>query len=303
MSRTVSKLILSSALFSLAACDLGSTVVPSNGNGSGTGSNGTGSGTTGTGSGTTDTGTGSGTTTPQDEFVAVSIAEALTQGTTALHAVSISNATVVAIYEAKTNGSPNGKGTFYIQDGSGPGLAVYRGFNDTSALPKLGDKVNVKGHFTKYNGIFEIVGKTGTAAGVTYSHPLTIEVLESGTAPAPETFDPAKANDTDMIGHVVKIDGPLEITDADALVMTSTADGGTTTRPAGFKITGDVLVNDTYVYYDCIKPLQGGVGGLSFPNGIRGVWDRYQDYWAGSAQERAPTVPVLYPMSCEDLNP
>jgi hypothetical protein len=72
-------------------------------------------------------------------------------------------------------------------------------------------------------------------------------------------------------------------------------DGGVT--PQGFEITGGIWVDDSIVYFDCLKgkiPSDGGV--FPLPSGIKGVWDRYLDYYG------APTVlPVLVPMTCSDL--
>jgi hypothetical protein len=326
MSRLAKKLIVPAALASLAACDPSNTGGSGTGAGStatGTGSTGTGStgtGSTGTGStgtGSTGTGTGStgtgstGTGTPATEFKEVSIKDAIAQGTSQLRAISIKNATVVAVHLDKdTNGQPNGKGTFYIQDGSGPGLAVYRGYNDgTVTVPAVGDVVDVKGHFTRYNGIFEVVGRTGTANGVSYSHPLS--VTKVGTAPVPAdiagtpasyAMNAADKRDAE-IGNVIRFDGPLSVTKTGAILETQRADGGTRTVPAGFEVEGGLVIHDQYIYNDCLRGLDGGVAGLKLDRGVRGVWDRYQDFNAGSASAPAPTVPVLYPMNCSDLNP
>src|SRR6185437_15972255 len=67
------------------------------------------------------------------------------------------------------------------------------------------------------------------------------------------------------------------------------------------EITGGVWVDDSNVYYNCMRHL-GPDGGTLFPDlqgGIRGVWDRYQD----PGNSSATTYPVLIPMSCDDLNP
>ena len=73
--------------------------------------------------------------------------------------------------------------------------------------------------------------------------------------------------------------------------------------PAGFEVEGGLVIHDQYIYNECLRGLDGGVASLKLDKGVRGVWDRYQDYNAGSASAPAPTVPVLYPMNCEDLNP
>jgi hypothetical protein len=102
----------------------------------------------------------------------------------------------------------------------------------------------------------------------------------------------------EQVGNVLVFSGPMTVTNSAAFVNTNN-DGGTHTE--GFEVTGGLWVDDSFIYKSCIQPLDGGV--LNLPNGIRGVWDRYQDYYAGTAANPAPTVPVLYPTSCADLMP
>ncbi len=71
--------------------------------------------------------------------------------------------------------------------------------------------------------------------------------------------------------------------------------------PRGFEITGGIWVDDTIIYHDCIKPLALDGGAVPLPNGVRGVWDRYQDYYGGTAASPAPVLPVLVPMTCADV--
>jgi hypothetical protein len=317
--RPVSNALLSAALLALSACSL----TPASSDAGTTKSDG-GTATVADGGDTTTSSDAGDTTTTTDggntpaEFVKTTIAEAVANGDACntpnrppvcFRAIEVSNVVVVA--EHHYTGSTGVTGTFYVQDGNGPGLAVFKKGSDVAEFPSVGDTVNVKGHFSEYSGIFEISSSTR------YSHPLTIEIVSKGSgrvpggamppagapyavaAPAEFAHDSATPH-PELRGHVVQFNGPLTITNTRALVTTDT-DGGT--KPTGFEVSGGVRVNDSHVYYDCIKSLDGGVGALDLSNGIRGVWDRYQDFNGGTSQNPAPTVPVLYPMNCADLNP
>jgi hypothetical protein len=98
----------------------------------------------------------------------------------------------------------------------------------------------------------------------------------------------------EQVGNVVTFPGPLQVTNSAAFVNTN-SDGGT--RTEGFEVTGGIWVDDTFIYRNCLSD-----AGVNLSNGIRGVWDRYQDYYSGTAMSPAPTVPVLYPMSCSDVS-
>jgi len=223
--------------------------------------------------------------------------------------VTILDAVVVALDASATSAN------FWIQDpNGGRGVLVYRGKNDTAPIPAVGDLISVCGRLKHYNGPFEITSATTASPPSALS--IVIKSHEGRTtggayppAGTPRASNPSDFamnvpdNQPDVIGHVLKFAGPLETTDARAIMYTTTgADGGTYSRPEGFAVTGGLVVNDQNVYSSCMKQADGGV--LStFPNGIRGVWDRYQDFNAGSADSPAPTVPVLYPITCADLNP
>jgi hypothetical protein len=252
-----------------------------------------------------------GTTTPDagtvgGDYTLTTIADAITQASS-LHAVEIRDAVVVG---ERHFGDPV-TGTFYIQNGAGPGLAVFKGKNDVvDAFPVVGDIVTVKGHFSRFNGMLEVSGSTK------YAQPLSVVITgHNATSPGgayPPAGMPILAGETAayakdaadkhdaQVGNALQFNSPLTITNTRAMVATA-QDGGTT--PAGFEVTGGMLVDDTYVYFDCIKGLDGGVGALDLSHGIRGVWDRYQDFGAGTSQNPAPVQPALFPMNCDDLHP
>lgn len=246
--------------------------------------------------GTTVTPPGADAGDPAAAYTTTTIANAITNAT-ALHAVHIANGVVIAEYHY---GTPV-QGTFYIQDGSGPGIAVYKSSKDTVDYPAIGDIVTVQGHFSRFNGSLQISSSTK------FSQPLAVTITgKGGTVPAPEQvgatsgYAPGADPHDAQVGHVLQFTGDLSVTNARALVSTG-QDGGT--KVQGFEVTGGLLVDDAFVYYDCLRGLDGGVGSVKMGNGIRGVWDHYQDFSAGSSSNPAPTVPVLFPTSCSDLSP
>ena len=293
----------------------GATDATTNGGSSGTG----GSGGTG--------GTGGGSTGPT--YTKASIKDALANN---LRAVELADTVVVAL-NARTDGS----GVFYVQDGSGPGVAVFRSKSDTAALPAIGDKLTVKGRLGAYNGTMQVSNSTK------YSTPLSIEVTGQGakvvdgagafpTAGQPLSVDDAAAwshtasdQHADRVGHVVHIKGASLVRTGAACTDNAQCDGGacfsgaclppgllstytdtaTNTkkiRPVGFELESGVWVNNSLVYADCIKGKgEGGKDLATFPNGIVGVWDGYQDFGAGTATSPAPTAKMLYPTKCADL--
>src|SRR5207244_1552424 len=121
----------------------------------------------------------------------------------------------------------------------------------------------------------QVISSNGRAAGGAYT-PAGAPI----NASAPMDYAHAALdNHAEQVGNVIQFSGPLSISNAAAFVQTN-RDGGT--HPEGFEITGGLWVDDSYVYRDCIAPLDGGVPNLA--RGIRGVWDRYQDFYAGTAQ-------------------
>jgi hypothetical protein len=291
--------------FSMAVVLAGSTFAcSSRDNGTGTDA-----GTTpGTDSGMT-TGTDAGMTTGTAITVATAVASASSYKNIP---VQINNAVVIAAY-SYTATTGNMAGTFYIQDQTGgAGLGVYHGSKDTTTFPAIGDVVSVTGRLSSFNGSLQI------SASTKYNIPLTVTKTGTGTAMSgaypPAGMPTAVANPSEyahtktgahpeQIGTALKFAGPVTVTPGvpSGFVSTpSNADGGAP-KPEGFAVTGDIWVDDSIVYHDCIKPLDGGTAALNLSNGISGVWDRYQDYNAGSASSPAPTVPVLVPTSCKDL--
>jgi hypothetical protein len=200
--------------------------------------------------------------------------------------------------------------TYYLQDpgATGPGLSVYSGARDTAPVPNIGDMVSVTGRLSYYDGALQLASSSRYA--VTLQTTINANGGTTGGGAYPPAGSPLSATGMsgyasslsnphpEQVGNVLVFSGQLSVTNSSAFVRTD-RDGGVHTE--GFEINGSLWVDDTFIYKDCIAPLDGGV--LNLPTGIRGVWDRYQDYYAGTTANPAPTVPVLYPMSCADLMP
>jgi hypothetical protein len=106
----------------------------------------------------------------------------------------------------------------------------------------------------------------------------------------------------ELLGTVIQFEGPLTVTNKkpDGLVETvENDDGSTKTNGRGFEITGGIWVDDDAIYAACIKTLPDGTPDLT--NGIRGVWERYNDFYGGTAANPAPTYSVLKPLNCDDI--
>jgi len=203
-----------------------------------------------------------------------------------------------------TNGGIGG--SVYIMDETGGtrGIQVFKGSSDPQALPAIGDKVEVSGRLSRFSGVLQVAASsarqivltitkvgTGTVSGGAY--PPAGEILEKTIAELQATGSDA------FFGNAVHIPGPLEVTNPTGLRSTF-EDGGS--NPAGFEVTGGFMVNNGYVYQSCIRSLDGGNAALDLSTGITGVFDVYQDFYAGTAQDPAPQQRVLYPHGCGDVN-
>jgi hypothetical protein len=240
--------------------------------------------------------------------------------------VEIDNAVVIA---ASTPFVSTGSGcignmeveTFYIQDSTGgAGLGVYKSCkDDVTALPNVGDVVNLAGRLSKFDSslqisssskymIIETITVTGPDAGHTTGGayaPAGVPIEIDADAGFEYAHDVAGMNPhPEQIGQALHFSN-VTVTDRyPPGFIVSKADGGTPTTN-GFQLNNGVWVDDSIVYYDCIKPLAADAG-IPLPNGIRGVWDRYNDFYgetgnADSGFMPAPTYPVLIPMTCADL--
>jgi hypothetical protein len=202
--------------------------------------------------------------------------------------------------------------TFYIQDdhapAGSPGIAVFKSCRDVPlTLPNVGDLVTVTGRFGLFDGSLQLAGSAkymileqlavtgsgGTSSSGAYlpaGTPVAIAASDMSYAHLAAGGDPHP----EQLGQALSFSN-VTVTNRNPMGFTSTSiDGGSTT--AGFELSNGVWVDYSLIYNDCIAPLPADAG-IALPNGIRGFWDRYHDFY----QPLAPTVPVLFPMTCADL--
>ncbi len=204
-------------------------------------------------------------------------------------------------------------------------------------LPQVGDEVTIQGLFRRYNSNASDADETRHAyrpviksdfrlgvPGVTGS----LIITKTGTAPVPQdrtvlagfgNADGGAAKPNPEYGGArVHVPGPVSITHANPPALKQRPDDPEHGGYLGFEVTGGVLVSN---YKTFGVTLDGGRprcdwrnvvndgGTVSFPNGIRGVWDTYsyvpcED--GGTASNCAGYVPgttnnytyVLYPQDC-----
>ena len=240
-------------------------------------------------------------------YTPTTVGNAVSMGPSNLPNVEFDSVVVVAAESYVSSGATTG--TFYIQDAapsSSTGIAVYVSTTDTVTFPAIGDIVTVQGSFGIYDGANQIsststvpltithAGSSGMSSGGAYS-PAGTPIMESSTSAYAAILTTPEPG---QIGNVLTFAGPLTITNEAPANFVSTSSTGTT-KSEGFEVTGGLWVDDTYVYYNCMKG-QGPDGGTLFPtltNGVTGVWDEYQDYYS----DAGTIYTVLYPMSCADL--
>jgi hypothetical protein len=170
--------------------------------------------------------------------------------------------------------------------------------------PAVGDIVSVSGRVGIVGGVVEmasarngapalsvmVAGMGGTVMGGAYAP--AGQPIEVATGSAAASYAGTIAdNHPSQVANVLHFRGPLSVTSTTVIFRTNRM--GTTS--VGYAITGGVFVGDAFTRASC--PVTSTT---TFPNGIRGVWERYQD--TGAAQP-GPVQPVLYPLSCADLMP
>jgi len=208
--------------------------------------------------------------------------------------------------------------TFYIQDPSGgPGLGVYKSCKDDVPTVNVADLVTVSGRLAKFDSSLQI----SSSAKYMILESISVTAPDAGHAtsgaypPAGMPIEIAGTNGEynhdagnphpEQIGQALHFSNVTMTNRYPPGFVASKSDGGTPT-PEGFELSNGVWVNDSIIYYDCIKGLPADAG-IPLPNGIRGVWDRYNDFYGGTydpdsgTYTDAPTVPVLTPMTCADI--
>ncbi|ADO71119.1 conserved uncharacterized protein [Stigmatella aurantiaca DW4/3-1] len=211
------------------------------------------------------------------------------------------------------------------------GLYVDKFYTDTPGpyLPQIGDEITLEGIYRQYypnasdanqtrhahrpviksdfrldvpgvTGKVNII-KTGTVTGVQdLTVPAGFGNADGGSAQANPQYAGAR----------VHIPGPLSLTDPNPLALKRRVNNPQDTAFNGFEVTGGVLVNDYKTYG---QTADGGAprcdwravaldgGGVSFPNGIRGVWDTYSNVYQDAGVIPGTTAEytyILYPQDC-----
>jgi hypothetical protein len=165
--------------------------------------------------------------------------------------------------------------------------------------PKVGDVVTVEGLFRRYTAnasdtdsgnkrfreAYRPVIKSSFALGVPGATgnlviTKTGEVARLADNAVPSGFGDAKGGTVQanpgFAGSRVHIPGPITITNAKPLALKARPEEPTHEQYFGFEVNGGILVNNHKTFAACdyrAAVMDGGT--VTFPNGIRGVWDTY----------------------------
>jgi hypothetical protein len=179
------------------------------------------------------------------------------------------------------------------------GMYIDRFFNNPNGtyFPRVGDIITVDGLFRHYSptgantptNIVSYRSVLKDTFGITVTNDPgdgKITVTKTGERPRlPDNETPAgfgasnkgtvKAN-ADFEGARVHIPGPLTITSAQPLALKQRPFDPANNFYSGFELTGGILVanNRTFSRCDFRRVAEDG-GTVTFPNGVRGVWDTY----------------------------
>ncbi len=185
------------------------------------------------------------------------------------------------------------------------GIYVDKFYTDavTNYLPQQGDEVTIEGLYRRYNEIasdadqnrhaYRPVLKSDFRLGVPGVSGRLV-ITKTGTVPVPQDLTvpagfgnanagAAKAN-PEYGGARVHVPGPVSITNANPPALKQRPDDPEHGTYLGFEVTGGVLVSNYKTFgetrdggstrCDWRNVVNDG-GTVSFPNGIRGVWDTY----------------------------
>jgi hypothetical protein len=202
----------------------------------------------------------------------------------------------------------------------------------TNYLPQVGDVLTVEGFYRQYNPnasdadelrhAYRPVLKSDFRLGVPGVSG-NLKLTKTGTAPVPADLT-VPTPGPEYGGARVHIPGPLTISNSRPPVLKSRPDDPSHGTYLGFEVSGGVLVNNYKTFgesrdggpprCDWGAIAQDG-GGVTFPNGVRGVWDTYSyvPCVGGSSSPDGGTCPrdagyvpgtnqqytyVLYPQNC-----
>lgn len=217
------------------------------------------------------------------------------------------------------------------------GIYVDKFYSDpvTNYLPAVGDVVTIDGLFRRYSPTARDANQSRHAYRPVLKSDFRLEppgptgslnITKTGTMVVPEdrTVPPGFGNanggstqaNPEYGGARVHIPGPISLTDPNPLALKSRPDSPDSGSYLGFEVTGGVLVNN---YKTFGETRDGGTtrcdwrarvtdgGTVTFPNGIRGVWDTFSNVQCADGGCNAGYVPgtdqqytyVLYPQDCE----
>ncbi len=296
----------------------------------GGGAGGGGGGGGGTGGGDTDGGTDGGRV--------VTIAQAK-QATFCTDLIKLENVVVVAIDNSRRGDAGDYDVQFWVVDPNNPtnGIYVDKFYTDLPGPydPQIGDVLDIEGYLGTQSRFEDRIGyrltlKSQFGCQGQSSGKLVITRKGTMTPPSDNLVSAGFGNadggwgrpNRELAGTRVHIPGPLVLTDPNppAFKRISAVPGDNV--HFGFEVTGGILVNNYKTFGT--SPTDGGAprcdwrriandgGTVTFPNGIRGVWDSYTHApcldggTSGSCRRDAGVVPgtsntytyVLYPQNC-----
>jgi hypothetical protein len=249
---------------------------------------------------TTDAGTDAGTTTDAGSNVPSSVA-AIRKSPFGTRGV-LTNVVITGIEYEKLSDQNNTswRSRFWVVDPLKPteGIFVEKFYDDTPAdyHPQIGDVIDIEGYFGTESNFEQFRGRRQRVANDfrNTKAPLriTVKTAGGGVAARPPDNEVTPENlaasqnfvqaDAGYLGSRVHVQGPLELTNAKptAFMRVDKTDAGSVYY--GYELTGGVLINhentrdlsDGGVRCDYQAIVNDG-GTVSFPNGVRGVFDTY----------------------------
>jgi hypothetical protein len=228
-------------------------------------------------------------------------------------AVTLQNVVVVGVDDTTRGNQGDYISQFWVVDPcfKNEGLWVDKFYTDapTTYDPKIGDELTIQGVFRRINAIGSDVNASNSERQVKTrnAHRPSLKsafglpnvsgnlvITKTGTVAVPaDTTVPAgfgNANGGAAVpnpeygGSRVHIPGPVSITNANPTALKQRPENPESNVYLGFEVTGGVLVSN---YKTFGETFDGGTprcdwrnvvndgGSVSFPNGIRGVWDTY----------------------------
>ncbi|MBN1207099.1 MAG: hypothetical protein JXB05_19595 [Myxococcaceae bacterium] len=228
-------------------------------------------------------------------------------------AVTLEYVVVIAVDDTTRGGQGDSISQFWVVDPcfKNEGLWVDKFYQDvpTKYEPQLGDVLRIEGVFRRINAIASDVNASNSERQLktrnAYRPALksafglpnvsgSLVITQLGTAEVPvDNTVPAGFGDADggavaanpeFGGTRVHIPGPVSITNANPVALKQRPEDPENNVHLGFEVTGGVLVSNDKTFGETFdggpprcdwRNVVNDGGSVSFPNGIRGVWDTY----------------------------